>query len=155
MSAVIKADLPNFRPMVEEDIQQVMLIEVSAYKFPWTETIFRDCLRAGYSCWTLEWASSIAAYGIMTVAVGECHILNLCVKPQLQGNGMGKILLDHLLETARRHKAEMIFLEVRTSNDAARHLYYEAGFDEVGIRRNYYPAKIGKEDALIMARSLV
>ncbi|MFQ5660865.1 MAG: ribosomal protein S18-alanine N-acetyltransferase [Gammaproteobacteria bacterium] len=155
MSAVIKQPVLNFRPMDEDDLPAIMAIEQSAYTFPWTNTIFHDCLRVGYCSWVLERDGFITAYGIMSVAVGECHLLNLCVQPEYQGMGLGRTVLDFLLDIARKHKAEMAFLEVRPSNEIAKQLYFGAGFDEVGIRRNYYPADIGREDALIMARSLV
>lgn len=155
MSAVIKQAMLNFRPMLEDDLPEILSIELSAYAFPWTKNIFRDCLRVGYCCWVLERDGIIAAYGVMSVAAGESHLLNLCVDPELQGNGLGKIMLDWLLDIARQHKVDMVFLEVRPSNELAIKLYSVAGFDEVGLRRNYYPAEYGREDALIMARSLL
>lgn len=155
MSAVIKQAMLNFRPMLEDDLPEILSIELSAYAFPWTKNIFRDCLRVGYCCWVLERDGIIAAYGVMSVAAGESHLLNLCVDPELQGNGLGKIMLDWLLDIVRQHKVDMVFLEVRPSNELAIKLYSVAGFDEVGLRRNYYPAEYGREDALIMARSLL
>jgi len=155
MSAVIKEALLGFRPMVEEDLDEIISIEQSAYPFPWTMTIFEDCLRIGYCSWVLEREESIIAYGVMSIAVGECHILNICVDPVYQGMGHGEMMLEHMLDLARKHKADMAFLEVRPSNGVARRLYQNKGFDEVGMRRNYYPADYGREDAVIMARSLV
>jgi ribosomal-protein-alanine N-acetyltransferase len=154
MSAVIEQPLLHFRPMVEHDMNCVLAIEESAYEFPWTRVIFNDCLRVGYSCWTLEENGQIIAYGVMTIAVGECHILNLCVDKNFQNNGYGKIMLDYLLDQAKRHNAEVAFLEVRPSNEVARNLYIQTGFNEVGMRRNYYPAVKGREDAIIMAYNL-
>ncbi|MEX2353929.1 MAG: ribosomal protein S18-alanine N-acetyltransferase [Gammaproteobacteria bacterium] len=142
--------------MIESDLDQVLAIEHSAYEFPWSRRIFTDCLRAGYCSWVLlDGASRINAYCIMSVAAGECHILNLCVQPQWQGTGMGRQLLDAMLEVALEHKVDTAFLEVRPTNQVARQLYNTAGFDEVGMRRNYYPARRGREDAIIMARSLI
>ena len=155
MSAVIKESMLDFRPMVEEDIAVVLDIEESAYDFPWSRMIFQDCLRVGYCSWILERDGTVIGYGVMSVGVGECHILNLCVQPQSQGTGYGQVILDHLLEVARKHKAEVAFLEVRPSNTVGKKLYSRAGFNEVGIRRNYYPARFGREDAVIMARSLI
>ncbi|TAJ92392.1 MAG: ribosomal-protein-alanine N-acetyltransferase [Gammaproteobacteria bacterium] len=155
MSAVVKPALPRFRPMTEEDLDAVMDIEESAYPHPWTFTIFSDCLVARYCCWIVEQDGKTNGYGIMTVGAGECHLLNLCIKPELQGRGLGRMLLEHMLDVARDHHAEVVFLEVRPSNAAARRLYADNGFNEVGLRRNYYPASKGREDALIMARSLV
>jgi [ribosomal protein S18]-alanine N-acetyltransferase len=154
MSAVLEQPMLVFRPMVEEDLTDIMHIEEAAYEFPWTEAIFRDCLRVGYCCWILESDDALVAHGVMSVAAGESHILNLCVHPESQNIGLGKDMLGHLLQIARHHKAENVFLEVRPTNKAAIRLYMGAGFDEVGIRNNYYPAEKGREDALIMARNL-
>ncbi|MEJ2760695.1 MAG: ribosomal protein S18-alanine N-acetyltransferase [Gammaproteobacteria bacterium] len=154
MSAVIREPAVNFRPMDEQDLTAVLAIEGAAYEFPWGRIIFRDCLRVGYSCWVMERDGVIDGYSIMSVAVGECHILNLCVDPGSHGRGYGGVLLGFMLDIARKHQADTAFLEVRPSNEAAKRLYRQAGFDEVGLRRNYYPARFGREDAIIMARSL-
>lgn len=155
MSAVIKEASLHIRPMSEEDFEFVMDIEKRVYDFPWSETIFQDCLRVGYCCWVLEHDDVLVAYGVMSVAVGESHILNLCVHPDYQSIGLGKMLLTHLLDLTQEHNASMTFLEVRPSNFAAIKLYLDMGFDEIGMRRNYYPAKIGREDALILARTVL
>jgi ribosomal-protein-alanine N-acetyltransferase len=155
MSAVVKIPMLQLRPMDEHDMPAVMEIENSVYVFPWSETIFQDCLRVGYCCWVMEWRTELVAYGVMSIGAGESHILNLCVSPQAQGMGFGRAMLDHLLEIARKHEADTAFLEVRPSNFSAIKLYMNAGFDEVGIRRNYYPAEYGREDALILARTLI
>jgi ribosomal-protein-alanine N-acetyltransferase len=150
----MKTALLSFRPMLEEDLPVVLGIEAAAYEFPWTMTIFEDCLKMGYSTWLLERDARIIAYAVMSVAVGECHLLNLCVHPDFQRMGHGKMMLDHMLDLAGRHHAGMAFLEVRPSNTVALQLYQARGFNEVGMRRNYYPAHFGREDALIMALSL-
>lgn len=156
MSAVMQSRPLQFRPMSEDDIAEILAIETSLYKYPWTEGIFIDCLRVGYCCWVMEDdAAVINAYGVMSVAASECHILNLCVRAQSQGSGYGSMLLEYLIEVAMKHKADTAFLEVRPSNEAARHLYAKAGFNEVGMRRNYYPARNGREDAIIMARAII
>ena len=156
MSVVVKSQPLRFRPMVEDDLTEILVIERSMYEFPWSHTIFVDCLRVGYCCWVVEDAAgSIDAYGIMSVAAGECHILNLCVRLQSQGAGYGSQLLEYLLDLAASHNADVAFLEVRPSNAVARHMYDKAGFNEVGLRKNYYPAKHGREDAIIMARTII
>ncbi len=153
MSAVIQEAEIFIRPMIDEDISAVIDIEQRAYQFPWTNTIFMDCLRVGYCCWVLEHDEVLAAYGVMSVAVGESHVLNLCVSPDYRCMGLGRRLMSHLLDVASERNANMTFLEVRPSNFQAIKLYLELGFDEIGIRRNYYPAKLGREDALILART--
>jgi ribosomal-protein-alanine N-acetyltransferase len=154
VSAVLKQPALQFRPMLESDIKAVHAVETAAYEFPWSRVIFQDCLRVGYCCWVMERDRVVAGYGVMAVAVGESHILNLCVHPVAQNLGLGRSLLDYLLDVARRHKADCAYLEVRPSNIPARRLYARAGFEEVGMRRNYYPARLGREDAIIMAKSL-
>jgi len=141
--------------MCEPDLEEVLKIEHTAYQFPWSDRIFRDCLRVGYSCWVFEEDSRIIGYGIISVAVGECHILNLCVRPSDQRQGYGRVLLEFLLNIARDHSADVAFLEVRPSNKTGLLLYHNAGFDEVGVRKNYYPHLDGREDAIILARTLV
>lgn len=142
------------RPMRRSDVKAVTVVEEMAYEFPWSEATFRDCLRMDYHCWVGEYKRAVAAYGILTVAVGEAHILNLCVSPGIQSRGFGRRLLNHLVEDARRRDAETLFLEVRPSNKAARQLYHSVGFNEVGLRKGYYPARNGREDALLLALAL-
>ena len=155
MSAIIKEAELLVRPMSEEDIGYIMDIEECAYDYPWTKTIFQDCLHVGYCCWVIERDDMLVAYGVMSIAVGESHLLNLCVHPDYQSIGLGKMLLLHLLDLAHEHNVDMTFLEVRPSNFTAIKLYLDNGFDEIGIRRNYYPAKMGREDALILARAIL
>lgn len=154
MSAVIKEPDFALRPMRDVDIPAVMVVETTAYPYPWTDGIFRDCLRVGYCCWVAVQQRDIIGYGIMSVAAGECHILNVCVHPDQQGRQLGRKMLRRLLALARNHSADTAFLEVRVSNRPAIGLYQSEGFCEVGIRRGYYPAGKGKEDAIVMARSL-
>ncbi len=154
MSAQPDQSMMIFRPMLEEDLPGIMRVENASYEFPWSETIFRDCLRVGYCSWILEIADEIVGHGVMSVLAGEAHILNLCVHPDSQNSGLGKEMLSHLLHLAGQHAAEIIFLEVRPSNAVAIQLYNRAGFDEVGLRSNYYPAVNGREDAVIMAKNI-
>lgn len=154
MSAVIKHYPVNLRPMILKDLPEIMQIENQAYEFPWTEGIFRDCMRVGYPSWVYEMDNEIVGYTVISIAAGESHILNLCVRPGSQGQGIGKLLLDGVLETAKRFEVTQILLEVRLSNTAAQKLYHAYGFNELGIRSQYYPAKRGREDALILALSL-
>jgi len=151
MSAVLNEPLMGFRPMVEEDLPYVLKIERAAYAFPWSGALFTDCLRVGYCCWVVEQAGTIAGYAVMSVNIGESHILNLCIDPECHGMGMGGMLLRFVLNVAQKHKAETAFLEVRLSNEIAKQLYQRFGFVEVGMRRNYYPARFGREDAVVMA----
>ena len=144
----------TIRAMSDTDVTGVMDIETRAYAFPWTAGIFRDCMGAGYCCYVLERNAEIIAYAVMSVAAGESHILNVCVSPDLRGEGYGYALIDRLIALARQLEADMMFLEVRPSNAAARRLYDKLGFNEIGVRRDYYPADQGREDALILAKQL-
>jgi ribosomal-protein-alanine N-acetyltransferase len=154
MSAILKQPALHFRPMRETDLEEIMAIERRSYRYPWTRLIFNDCLRAGYCCWVCERQGVVEGYGVISIATGESHLLNLCVRPESQQQGIGRKLLLHLISLARRHNAEMMFLEVRPTNRAARALYESMGFNELGSRREYYPADHGREDALILARVL-
>ena len=136
------------------DLDAVMEIESRAYDCPWTQGIFRDCLRVGYCCWCYEIDGLIQGYGVMSVAAGESHILNISVRPESQRQGIGSKLMKHFLQLARRHDADTVMLEVRPSNKLAIKLYEKLGFNEIGVRRNYYPAHQGREDALLLALSL-
>lgn len=154
MSAVINHPAESYRMMVEHDLGAVLAIEKESYEFPWSEGIFHDCMRFGYSSWVTEIDGLIVAYAVMSIAVQECHILNICVNPELQGNGIGRRFLHELLLIAKARKTDTVFLEVRPSNIQAISLYFSEGFNEIGTRRDYYPAKFGREDAVILAKSL-
>ncbi len=155
MVAVIKDPYPSLRPMRLDDVDEVARIEAAAYAFPWTPGIFRDCLRAGYGCWVLAHAAEVVGYGVLSVAAGEAHVLNVCVAPSEQGRGYGARMMRRLIDLARWHQAQRIFLEVRPSNPRAIGLYQSLGFNEIGRRPNYYPAHVGREDAIVMAMELL
>ena len=143
------------RPMREDDLEAVHAIEVRAYPFPWTLGIFRDCLRADYQAWVLLHDGEVIGYFMMSLAAGEAHLLTVCVAPEQQGRGYGRTLLRAILQIARGRGAERVFLEVRPSNTGAIRLYFDEGFNEIGRRPRYYPAKVGREDALVMAIELL
>ena len=142
------------RRMQLADLPDVLRNERLGYMHPWTEGVFRDCLRNGQECWLLMSSNLNVGHGILSIAAGESHLLNVCVHPDFQGHGFGRILVEHILERARAGKASTIFLEVRPSNVAACELYDKLGFNEVGVRENYYPSKVGREDALVLAKEL-
>ncbi len=143
------------RPMREGDLDAVMAIEVRSYPFPWTSGILRDCLRAGHPAWVLQRDAQVIGYFLMSIAAGEGHVLNVCVAPEQQGQGHGRKLLRAILQLARGHAAERVFLEVRPSNTGAIALYFDMGFNEIGRRPRYYPTRDGREDALVMAIELL
>lgn len=155
MSAVFESPSETYRQMTAEDLPKVMEIERSSYEFPWTEGIFHDCMRFGYSSWVIEIDRDIVGYAVMSLAVQECHILNICVDPKQQGQGIGRRLLVELLSIAQSRKADTVFLEVRATNVHALSLYFSEGFNEIGTRKDYYPAHFGREDAVILAKTLI
>lgn len=154
MVAVISSPIPVVRPMRTDDLKSVMAVERAAYNYPWTEAILKDCMRVGYYCVVYEINGLVVAHGIMSFGVRECHILNVCVHPEFQRKGIATQIIQYLLETARWKSADIAFLEVRISNEGAFELYKQLGFSEIGVRKNYYPARLGREDALILSLEL-
>jgi [ribosomal protein S18]-alanine N-acetyltransferase len=142
------------RPMRGPDLAEVVAIERASYQFPWSEGIFRDCLRVGYVCRVLTVDREVTAYGVMSFGAGEAHILNLCVGEAWRCRGVGRRLLGALVERATAAGMAEAFLEVRPSNAAAIRLYQSFGFEQVGMRRGYYQAAGGREDAAVFKRVL-
>lgn len=137
-------------------LPQVLEIERRAYPFPWSEGIFRDCLKAGYSGWVLtEEPGLVIGYALMSMAVDEAHVLNLCIDPSYQQQGLGRMLLEHMIRLARAANATIVLLEVRKSNKGAIHLYESQGFQRLGLRKGYYPAAEGREDALVLGFDII
>lgn len=153
MSAVLQSQ-PILRTMTLVDVDAVMDIEKGSYEFPWTHGIFCDCLRVGYDCVVYEIDGYIVAYAVMSMGAGEAHILTLVVEQEFRGQGIGKLMLAHLLTVAGKNSVDTVLLEVRPSNHVAISLYQGLGFNEVGIRPKYYPSRRGREDAMIMALAL-
>lgn len=151
MSAQAESSPPFARPMSVVDLADVLTIEKQAYDFPWSHGVFKDCLRIGYSCWVLAEGQGIHGYGIMSVAAGEAHILNLCVRPRRQRQGLGARMLRQLCRVACELRATTVLLEVRPSNGVAVRLYERHGFERIGKRRDYYPHLNGREDAFVYA----
>ena len=143
------------RPMTAFDVEHVIAIELEAYEFPWTRGIIEDCLRVGYHCFVYEVDNEIRGYGILSTVLDEAHLLNICIAPEFQNQGLGFELMKYLMSFARSRHAKTFYLEVRMSNSAAIHLYHSMGFNEIGIRENYYPASNGREDAQLFACELI
>ena len=153
MSAVLR-DAPRLVRMQDSDLAEVMAIESEIYSHPWTRGNFGDSLRAGYQCWTWRLDTELLAYFVLLVAAGEAHLLNLSVAAHAQSRGHGRTLLDNVAGVARSYGAKILFLEVRPSNEAGQRLYAGYGFKQVGVRRSYYPARRGREDALVLSLAL-
>jgi [ribosomal protein S18]-alanine N-acetyltransferase len=144
----------RFRPMALADVAAVVAVERASYLFPWSEGVFRDCIRVGYLCRVVEFEGEVAGYGIMSYGAGEAHILNICIRGDLRNAGIGRRLMDFLLERARAADMHDVFLEVRPSNPIAIRLYETLGFTRVGVRKAYYQASGGREDAWVYKRAL-
>lgn len=143
------------RSLTVADLPHVLAIERTAYEFPWSEGVFRDCLRVGYrGLIATGLTGEILGYGLFSVAASEVHILNICVAAPYRRQGVATMLLEHMADIARHKRADSLLLEVRPSNIAALSLYRRLGFRWVGRRKRYYPAVRGREDALLLARSV-
>jgi len=142
------------RPMSEDDVSEVIAVERASYQFPWSEGIFRDCLRVGYVCRVVTVNEAIIGYGVMSVGAGEAHILNLCIGESYRCRGVGRRLLTYLVDRGAAAGMNEAFLEVRPSNTSAIRLYLSVGFEQVGMRRGYYQAVGGREDAAVLKLAL-
>jgi ribosomal-protein-alanine N-acetyltransferase len=144
----------RIRPMEERDVPGVIAVERASYAFPWSETIFRDCVRVGYVCRVAELDSRVIGYGVMSMGAGESHVLNVCIQSEYRCRGLGRTMLEHLFERARSAGMRDVYLEVRPSNTAAIRLYQSMGFHQIGVRRGYYQAVGGREDATVLKLEL-
>ena len=153
MSAVLK-DQPRLAAMAEPDLDAVLAIESAVYSHPWTRGNFADSLRAAYSCRTLRLGQELLGYFVLMVAAGEAHLLNLSVAQAHQRRGHGSALLREAQRLSREQGGRRMFLEVRPSNSAGQVLYEKFGFRKIALRRGYYPAVLGREDALVLSCAL-
>ncbi|MGE0115248.1 MAG: ribosomal protein S18-alanine N-acetyltransferase [Steroidobacteraceae bacterium] len=152
MNAELKQQLTRVvrvRAMAPADVVHIIQIEQDAYPFPWSEGIFRDCLRVGYLCRVIEMRGEICGYAIMSFGADEAHLLNICIHRELREQGVGRKLLEYLLDYARKAGMHDAFLEVRPSNPVAVHLYESIGFTRVGVRKGYYQGTPTREDAWV------
>lgn len=143
-------------PMLIGDLDAVVEIERNAYAFPWTRGNFIDSLAAGYDARVLRDATgAMLGYWIAMAGVQEMHLLNITVAPRHQSRGYARLMLDRLIRHVAERGDEQLWLEVRPSNERARALYERYGFRQVGLRKGYYPALLGRrEDALVMSLDL-
>jgi len=144
----------HYRRMRASDLNEVAHLEKSLYAFPWSLGNFRDSVNAGYDCWTVAHGESVIGYAILMVALDEAHLLNFAIASEWQNQGIGRSFLKHMVEIARGATCQIVYLEVRPSNLAARHLYRALGFQQIAIRPEYYPAVSGREDALFLGLTL-
>jgi len=153
MSAVLKTQY-QFRPMQMDDLDSIMVIEPQIYPYPWTRGNFSDSLNSGYSAWVMMLNERIIGYSLMMLVLDEAHLLNLSIAKSYQKQGLGRTLLEQMVSIAKNNQMANMFLEVRPSNISAITLYENMGFNEMAIRRGYYPAANGREDAVLMGLAL-
>lgn len=144
----------TFMPMQANDLEQVNAVEQASAEHPWRAAHFIDSLDSGYICETARIDNLVVGHSVMMAAASEASILILTVDKQHQRQGIGRQLLQHMIDLASKTDCETALLEVRRSNHRAFNLYLSEGFSEIGIRKNYYPVGNGWEDAIVMAMEL-
>jgi [ribosomal protein S18]-alanine N-acetyltransferase len=142
-------------PMALSDVPAVGVIERRNYPMPWSDGIFRDCLKAGYLGFLMKQRETLIGYCMLQIGFEESHVLNLCVDSSHQRQGHARKLIAHMETVSVARQAQTMFLEVRPSNPRARHLYEMNGFNEISVRKDYYDTPTGREDAVVMAKALV
>lgn len=145
-----------FERMQMLDVDDVMTIEDDVYPHPWTRGNFIDSINSGYDAWVVRNASRVlVGYFLVMLAVDEAHLLNVSVRGDLHGQGIGRTLLDKISALAHDCGMKSVLLEVRPSNTRALAIYRHCGFLQVGLRKAYYPAANNvREDAVVMRRVL-
>jgi len=145
----------KYREMMLDDLLSIVNIEQEANQFPWSIKNFEDSMKAKHHAWVfVDDRNEIQGYTLVQKVVDETHLLNICVKPSAQGQGLGREILNHVIDFANSISSVLIVLEVRSSNQRAQQLYLQSGFNEMSIRKDYYPAKEGREDAVLMGLDL-
>lgn len=139
------------RLLTATDIPRLLEIETATQMSPWREEVFQNCFSSSCDCWGVESDNNnlvgfiIVSFTVLT----EGHILNFAVDPAFQQRGYARALLETVLQHAREHQILRLWLEVRRSNTRAIKLYQNAGFVQMGERKNYYAELNGREDALV------
>ena len=133
------------------DLDRVVENETRSYAFPWTRGVFGDCLKSRHECWVAVRERDVIGHGVLSIGANEAHLLNVCVRRDQQGQGLGRQIVVHMLDRAAQRGATVVYLEVRPSNRVAAALYASLGFHEIGLRKDYYPAEMGSEDARVLA----
>ena len=159
----------SFMPMQAADLDEVLKIESVSHIHPWTKGNFSDSLAAGHWAYCIRPQvdqmvkgsyldpAVLWAYCILFPAVDELHLLNITVSPNLRKLGLGQRMMAAIEGVAAQQKMPRIILEVRPSNTAAITLYQKLGYEQIGVRKNYYPANLetgSREDALVLAKSI-
>ena len=142
--------------MSKDDIAEVLAIEQSANDFPWSAKNFEDSLKAGHQAWVFFHSpDELLGYTLYQQIVDEVHLLNICIKPSFQGQGLGREILNYVIDFSTATSSVLILLEVRRSNQRAQQLYLQAGFNEMSVRKDYYQSESNREDAVLMGLTLM
>ena len=153
MNAVLEPYI-EMQPMQLADLDEVLAIEFAVCPFPWGRGNFSDSLSSGYSCWVCRVDGVLIGYFVLMLIIDEAHLLTISVAAKRQKLGFGARLLRQAMDVALQRGARSLLLEVRPSNVSALSLYRQYGFKQIGVRRDYYPAEHGREDALVLTREL-
>ncbi|WP_380184647.1 ribosomal protein S18-alanine N-acetyltransferase [Kalamiella sp. sgz302252] len=140
--------------LTPQDLERAFAIEQRSHAFPWSEKTFASNQGERYLNYRLDVGTEMAAFAITQIVLDEATLFNLAVDPAFQRRGLGRALLQHLIKELEQRGVLTLWLEVRASNQAAIALYQQLDFNEVSVRRNYYPTAEGKEDAIIMALTI-
>ena len=142
------------RPMLESDLDRVTAIETASFSTPWKAATFRTLLdRSGAVLRVLETPLlPVAGYAVLWCILDQGELANIAIAPELRDRGLGSFLLDRMTVEARSRGVESLYLEVRVSNFRARAMYGSRGFEEIGVRRDYYEKP--REDARILVKRL-
>lgn len=146
----------EIREMREKDLEQVICIEHEIFLFPWSIGNFSDSIKSGYHCRVLVQPGTdvVMGYGILMIGPDEAHVLTLGIGFSWQNQGLGRKMLLHLIELSGKYQAKFVLLDVRESNTGAANLYRRLGFQQIAVRKGYYPAMCEREDALVMKLEL-
>lgn len=151
MSAVMREGLYSLQI---DDFAEAYTLELAAHAFSWSESVFRHSLQNAYRRFGQWHNGSLMAMAFFQCIEPEVELLNIAVSPAHQGRGIGRALLEATLAQFESQHYQRCFLEVRASNAAAIALYERLGFNQIGLRKNYYPTRQGREDAYLYALEL-
>ncbi|NYE22037.1 ribosomal protein S18-alanine N-acetyltransferase [Pigmentiphaga litoralis] len=154
-TAPVSAAFARPQAMSPADLDDVERIEKAVYAFPWTRKNFADSISSGYSAWVVRDAGAMLGYCVLMMVLDEGHLLNISVAKDAQGRGVGRHLLDWTEKVAVSLGARTVLLEVRPSNPVAQGFYERHRYERIGVRRNYYPAPDGREDAIVMRKTFL
>jgi ribosomal-protein-alanine N-acetyltransferase len=144
----------HFDTMQISDLDEVMAIELANYPVAWSKGVMKDCIKSGYQCIVVKQLDTIIGYAFLLVSFDEAHLLNMCIDHKVQSQGLGRKLLKYMENICRYHQSKTFILEVRESNPIAHSLYKSCGFNEIGVRKNYYRTIDGRENAIVMVKQL-